>query len=192
MGWWRQPQPFPPPEQGSGLGHPSVTPGRAGIQRCRIGWSHRCLPALAPSGSTPMSVNPLRGRGREGGCTASNASHPGSRNRGLAAGAESDGCRVPRRGRTGQGSHAWARHARGRIQAGTPAWDSPGCSCSASPIAAECAACESTRGELAFHKVCVQIKQMAKVFTLALMLEVLRLSSFLAKLRPNSGWEHRF
>lgn len=99
---------------------------------------------------------------------------------------------MPRRGSTGQGSRAWAQHTCSRIQARTPAWDNPGSSCSASPIAAECVACKSTRGELAFHKVCVQIKQMAKVFTLALMLEVLRLSSFLAKLRPNSGWEHHF
>lgn len=33
---------------------------------------------------------------------------------------------------------------------------------------------------------------MVRVFTLALMLEVLRLSSFLAKLGPNLGWEHHF
>lgn len=31
---------------------------------------------------------------------------------------------------------------------------------------------------------------MVRVFTLALMLEVLRLSSFLAKLGPHLGWEH--
>lgn len=33
---------------------------------------------------------------------------------------------------------------------------------------------------------------MVRVFTLALMLEVLRLSFFLAKLEPNLGWEHHF
>lgn len=92
--------------------------------------------------------------------------------------------------------HGHSTHTCSGIQAGTRAWDSPSSSHSTSPIAAGCVACKSNRGELAFYKecvcVCVQIKQMARVFTLALMLEVLRLSSFLAKLGPNLGWEHHF
>ena len=197
MGRRRQPQPFPPLEQGLGLGHPSVTPGRAGIQHCRNGQSH--LGALPACAGSPR-VNP-DGRGREQGCEPPQRSGQGWR-------ACSQHRLMPwlmklwfpqreqRAGGSPAPTTAQARHTCGRIWAGTRAWDSLGSGCSASLIAVGCAACKSNRGELAFYKlsvcVCVQIKQMVRVFTLALMLEVLRLSSFLARLGPNLGWEHHF
>lgn len=89
---------------------------------------------------------------------------------------ESSEYQEPLWGCVGQGSCAQAQHACIGIQACTPAWDCPIPNCFAAPIAAGCAACRSNRGELAFYKlcVCVQIKQMVRVFTLALSLEVLR------------------